>query len=293
MKKYIVVTGGAGFVGSNLISYLIKKEKYKIISLDDYSSGNKNNHIINKKIKYINGNTKNISSILAKYKNKIKAIFHFGEFSRIHTSFLKIEKCIDSNISGTASVIKFCLHNNIKIIYSATSASLGNKGKDQNLSPYAFTKSKNLKLLIHLNKWFNLSYEILYFYNVYGNGHIKTGDMATVIGIFEHQKENKLPLSVVKPGTQSRKFTHIDDTVQGCYLAWKRNENRHYALSNNKAHRIIDIARMFGGNIKYLDQKLGERYKSSNVKRIGDIKIHIMKCKKDIKSYISSYIKSI
>lgn len=293
MKKYIVVTGGAGFVASNLISYLVKKEMSNIISLDDYSSGNKSNHTLNKKVKYIKGSTENINSILSKYRKKIKTIFHFGEFSRIHSSFSKVEKCIKSNISGTASVINFCLQNNIKIIYSATSASLGNKGEDQNLSPYAFTKSKNLKLLIHLNKWFGLSYEVVYFYNVYGSGHIKTGDMATVIGIFEHQIENKLPLTVVKPGTQSRKFTHIDDTIRGCYLAWKKNKNRHYALSNNRSYSIIEIAKMFGGKIKYLKKKLGERYKSTNANKIGNTKIHNIRCKKDIKLYINNFLNSM
>jgi UDP-glucose 4-epimerase len=292
MKKYIVVTGGAGFIGSNLIKFLIKKN-YHIISLDNYSAGSIQNHITNSKIRYIKGNTRDINDLLLKYKKNIKVIFHFGEFSRIHSSFLNIEKCIQSNIIGTAAVINFCLQNKIKIIYSATSASLGNQGRDQNLSPYALTKAKNLKLLIHLNRWFNLSYEIVYFYNVYGNGHIKTGNMATVIGIFEHQTENKLPLTVVKPGIQSRTFTHIEDTIEGCYLAWKKNKNRHYALSNNKSYTIIEIAKMFGGKITYLNKKLGERYRSAKVNKIGNIKIYNIRCKKNIKLYIDNFLKGM
>ena len=151
MKKFIVITGGAGFVGSNLINYLIKKKtKYKILSIDDYSSGTKKNHYQNKNVKYLKGHTKNISILLNKYKNDIKTIFHFGEFSRIFQSFVHMNKCIQSNTIGTNAVLDFCLKNNIKLVYSATSASLGNRGKDKNLSPYAFTKSKNIELLENL-----------------------------------------------------------------------------------------------------------------------------------------------
>ena len=185
MRNILVVTGGAGFVGSNLISYLIKKTNHKIISIDNYSSGSKKNHIKNSRIKYFSSHTKNISQILKKPKN-IKAIFHFGEFARIYQSFLKMDQCLDSNTIGTNAVFNFCLINNIKLIYSATSASLGNRGKDKNLSPYAFSKSQNLELLENLKKWFKFKYEIIYFYNVYGPRQISQGSMATVIGIFEN-----------------------------------------------------------------------------------------------------------
>jgi len=289
MKSFIVVTGGAGFVGSNLIKYLLLKTNKKIISLDNYSSGSKRNHTKNKRIKYIYGDTANVQKILDKYKKKISVIFHFGEFARIHQSFINTDKCFSSNICGTSNVFYFCLKNKIKIIYSATSASLGNKGSDQSLSPYAFTKSKNLQLLSHLNKWFSLSYEALYFYNVYGNGHVKNGDMATVIGIFERQYEKKMPLTVVRPGTQSRKFTHIDDTVKGCYYAWKKNNNRHYSLSNMRSYTIKEVAELFTDNIKMIHPKLGERNKSSVVKKIGNIKIFSFPCKINLNSYIKKF----
>ena len=291
VKNIIIVTGGAGFVGSNLILLLLKKTKLKIISLDNYSSGKKINHIENNRVKYINGYTKNIASIFKDKKNKIKTIFHFGEFSRIYQSFLNMNECIDSNSVGTNAVFNFCLKYDIKLIYSATSASLGNKGRDKNLSPYAFTKSKNLQLLSHLKKWFGLSYEALYFYNVYGPGQIKEGPMATVIGIFENQYKRKIPLTVVRPGSQSRKFTHIDDTVNGCYHAFKQNKNRHYSLSNMRSYTLLKVARLFSKNIKMISAKLGERKKSSIVKVIGKQKIYLFPCKTSLKKYIVEFKK--
>ncbi len=263
MKKIIVVTGGCGFVGSNLIKLLIKNTNFKIISLDDYSSGTKKNHVKSKKIKYIKGHTKDIGRILKPYRTKIKSIFHFGEFARIYQSFLKMNDCIQSNTVGSNSVFEFCLKNRIKLIYSATSATLGHKGKDRNLSPYAFTKAKNLEFLENLKRWFNFKYEVIFFYNVYGLGQIKKGDMATVIGIFEEHYINNKPLPVVRPGTQSRRFTHIDDTVRTCFKAWKVNKNRFYSVSSKESYSILDVAKMFKSKIKLLPPRRGERYSSA------------------------------
>jgi len=263
MKNIIVVTGGAGFVGTNLISFLLKNSKYKILSVDNYSSGSKRNHIKDKRIKYIEGNTKDISKILNSKKKKINAIFHFGEFSRIYQSFLNMGECIDSNTVGSHAIFNFCLNNKIKLIYSATSASLGNKGRDKDLSPYAFTKSINLELLENLKKWFKMKYEIIYFYNVYGPNQISKGKMATVIGIFEEAYKNKKPLTVVKPGTQSRRFTHIQDTVKVCFDAWKKNRCRHYSISSKNNYTILEVAKLFGSKIKILPARDGERYASA------------------------------
>ena len=263
MKNIIVITGGAGFVGSNLINLFLKKTNFKIVSLDNYSTGNKKNHIKSKRVTYLNGNTINISKLLVKYKKKIHTIFHFAEFSRIYQSFLKMDECINSNTIGSHAVFNFCLSNKIKLVYSATSASIGNNGKDKNLSPYAFTKAKNLELLENLKKWFNFKYEIIYFYNVYGPNQINTGNMATVIGIFQKQYMENIPLTVVKPGTQSRRFTHIDDTVKACYYAWKQNKCRHYSISNKKSFTIVEVAKMFGSKVKFLPARAGERYASA------------------------------
>lgn len=288
-KNLILVTGGAGFVGSNLIDYLVKKTKYKILSLDNYSTGKKLNQNSNKRVKYIRGDTNNIYQLINKYKRNINVVFHFGEYARIHQSFRDVKECFQSNISGTSKVFSFCLENKIKIIYSATSASLGNNGLDQGLSPYAFTKSKNLNLLMQLNKWYKLKYEALYFYNVYGKRQIQKGRMATVIGIFENQFIKKKKLTVVKPGSQTRKFTHINDTVKGCFFAWKKNMNRHYTLSNSKSYTILQVANMFSKNIKFIKNRLGERFKSTVVKKIGNKKIFNIKCSTSLKSYIDAF----
>ena len=290
MKNLIIVTGGAGFVGSNLIDYLLKKTKKKIISLDNYSSGSKKNHIISNRVRYIRCNTKSINKQLKTIKSKIHSVFHFGEFARIYQSFKNFDECFDSNSIGSKAVFKFCLDNKIKLIYSATSASLGNNGKDKNLSPYAFTKTKNLELLENLKKWFNFKFEVIYFYNVYGPRQIKIGPMATVIGIFENQYKNNKPLTIVKPGTQSRRFTHIDDTVRVCYEAWKKNKCSHYSISHKKSYTILEVAKMFNTKISYLKPRLGERYASALTKISLKNKIVKRFGKNNLKDYISSFI---
>ena len=289
-RNIIIVTGGAGFVGSNLINLLLKKTKFRIISLDNYSSGFKKNHIINKRIKYLKGNTKDIN-LLIKNPKKIHTIFHFGEFSRIYQSFIYMNECLNSNTIGTNSIFNFCLKNNIRLIYSATSASLGNKGGDKNLSPYAFTKAKNLELLENLKKWFGFKFEVIYFYNVYGPKQISKGKMSTVIGIFEDAYKSKKPLPVVKPGSQSRRFTHIEDTIEICYLAWKKNLGRHYSIANKKSYSIIDVAKMFKTRIKFLKKRPGERYASALTKISLNNKVFRRFGKINLKDYISSFIK--
>ena len=288
MQDIIVVTGGAGFVGSNLIEKLVNDTKFKIISLDNYSSGSKKNHLKNRRIKYIKADTILISEILKPYIKRIHSVFHFGEFSRIYQSFLKMDECIKSNSIGSHAVFNFCLSNKIKLVYSATSASIGNKGSDKNLSPYAFSKAKNLEMLENLKKWFNFKYEIVYFYNVYGPKQINTGDMATVIGIFEEQYKKKKPLTVVKPGTQSRRFTHILDTINACIFAWKKNKCRHYSISNKKSYSIIEVAEMFGSKIKYLPPRKGERFASALTSMNLSNKVYKIFGKINLKSYIEN-----
>jgi len=293
MKNLIIVTGGSGFVGTNLIKYLLKKTRYKIISYDNYSSGLKKNHIKDKRIKYLKADTREISKILNKQKNNIIALFHFGEFSRIYQSFLKMEECIASNSVGSNAVFNFCMKNKIKLIYSATSATLGDNGKDKNLSPYAFTKSKNLEMLNNLKKWFNFKFEIIYFYNVYGPHQICNGDMATVIGIFEeHYKKNK-PLPIVKPGTQSRRFTHIDDTIEVCYRAWKANKLRHYSISSKESFSIIEVAKIFQSKVRYLPKREGERFSSALTNMNLTNRVYKIFGKIKLKEYVKNFKKNL
>ena len=291
-KKYIVVTGGAGFVGTNLIELFLKRTNFFIISIDNYSSGFKKNHLKHSRIKYINGNTRNINTLLKRYKSKILSLFHFGEFSRIYQSFKKFSDCLESNTIGTNEVFKFCLTNNIKLVYSATSATLGNRGNDKNLSPYAFTKAKNLEFLKNLKEWFDFKYEVIFFYNVFGPRQICEGQMATVIGIFEDHYLKKKPLPVVKPGTQSRRFTHIEDTINICFKAWKKNKCNYYSISSKKSYTINQVAKMFGSTIDYKKARKGERYASALTNMSLSKKVirnygHI-----DLKDYIKDFIKS-
>ena len=289
MKNLIVVTDGAGFIGSNLIKYLIKKTKLKILSIDNYSTGNIKNHINHKNVRYIKCENIDISKKLKLYKKKIKVIFHFGEFSRVFQSFYNIKSCMNYNIYNSFEVINFAKDNQIKIIYSATSSNLGNNGKDENSSPYSWCKSKNIELIKNYSKWFGLKYELLFFYNVYGLGHISVGKMATIIGIFEDQYINKKTLTIVKPGTQKRDFTHVDDIVEGCYLAMKRGRNSEYMFCSGKKYSIIQIAKMFRAKYKFIPQRIGDRSDSITLNNNAK-KILGFKAKKEIRTYIKDFI---
>ena len=290
MKNILVITGGAGFVGSNLIFELLKFKKFKIISIDNYSSGLSKNHIKNKRVTYLKGSTKNIEILLRSYAGKIHTIFHFGEFARIYQSFKKINECLTSNIEGSSNVFSFALKNKIRIIYSATSASLGNKGEDMNLSPYAFSKSKNIELLENFKKWFDFRYEVIYFYNVYGERQICKGDMATVVGIFEDHFKNNKKLPVVRPGTQVRRFTHVFDTVKACIFAWKKNKCKHYSIASNKSFSVIELAKLFKKEIRYLPKRAGERYSSALTKMNLNNKIIRLSAKIRLKDYVDNFL---
>ena len=290
MKNILLVTGGAGFIGSNLISELLKFEKFKIISVDNYSSGLINNHVKNKRVKYLKGNTSDIKILLKDYTVKIHTIFHFGEFARIYQSFKKINECFSSNIEGSSNVFNFALKNKIRLIYSATSASLGNKGQDMNLSPYAFSKAKNLELLENLKKWFSFRYEVVYFYNVYGERQICKGDMATVVGIFEDHFLRSKKLPVVKPGTQFRRFTHVFDTVKACIFAWKENKCKHYSIASKQSYSIIELAKLFKIKIRYLPMRKGERFASALTRMNLNNRIIRLSAKIRLKDYVKNFL---
>lgn len=290
MKNIIVVTGGAGFIGSNLIEFFLKHTKLKFISIDNYSSGTKKNHIKDSRVKYIKSNTIKIDKVLKKFKPKIQTVFHLGEFSRIYQSFSYFDECFNSNVIGSKSVFKFCLTNKIRLIYSSTSATFGNNGADKNLSPYAFTKAKNLELLMNLKNWFNFKYDVIYFYNVYGPRQISEGDMATVVGIFEKNFLNKKKLPVVRPGTQRRKFTHVNDVVKACFEVWKKNQNKHYAVFNPRSYSIIELSKMFHSKINWIPKQQGERFCSYLNKSFLGQKIIKIKAKINLRTYIKNFI---
>ena len=258
----ILVTGGAGFIGSNLI-YELKKlyENVNIISVDNYTSGKVENHI--EGVKYIKGNTWNIKEIKELQNFNPKYVFHFGEFSRIVLSFEKPNETFQSNTFGTQQILQYCVEKNSKLIYSGSSAIFGNKMKDQNLNPYAWTKSKNIELIHNYKDWFGLNFAICYFYNVFGPNQISTGPYSTVIGIFEDQYKNNQSLTIVEPGTQTRCFTHIEDIIDGIILVAEKGNGDKYFLGTKENISIINIAKMFNHPYILIEKRKGERDTSS------------------------------
>ena len=251
----ILVTGGAGYIGSNLIKHLKKTTDAEITSLDNYFTGTKQNHI--KGVKYIKGDTSDISNL-----NKQDVVYHFGEYSRVVPSFKDIKYLMNTNLLGTSIVIEQCKLWNAKLIYSASSSKFGG---NENLSPYSWVKAKMVELIKNYNKWYDLNYEICYFYNVYGENHIKKGNYATVIGIFETQYKNNKTLTVVSDGNQTRQFTHVNDIVNALGLILNQNKNNEWHLSSDIEYKIIDVAKMFTDNIKIIPARNGERYKAVSI----------------------------
>jgi UDP-glucose 4-epimerase len=281
-SKNIIVTGGAGFVGSRLLQHL--KEKYpsfKLFSIDDYSTGHKKNHTSG--VEYFRDRTENIANY--KYLSP-DIIFHFGEYSRVSTSFEDHETVFESNVVGTKRVIDFCLGCDIRLIYSASSTKFGDDGENIGASPYAFFKSTNVDTIKNYNNWFGLNYSIIYFYNVYGAGQIEEGKYSTVIGIFERQHREGKPLTVVSPGTQRRDFTHISDIVSGIDTVMNHGTVEEYSLGTGTNYSIMEVARMFSDNIEVAPPRPGERQQSSldltNISKLG------WKASVDIKEYVES-----
>ena len=285
MKKIILVTGGAGFIGSHLIEELVKDKNNQVISLDNYFTGSKDNHI--EGAEYIEGHTKDITKLITV---KPDIIYHLGEYSRVLTSFEDIELVWEMNKVGTFKVLEFCKKNNIRLIYAGSSTKFGefsdNNGNGRDQSPYAYFKSTNTDLVNNYGQWFNLDYAITYFYNVYGGREIKVGKYATVIGIFidKYNKEEKL--SIYGSGEQKRAFTHVDDIVEGLKLVGEKGKGDGYCIGSEKNYSILEIAEMFGCEKEITPSKKGDR----NFSKIDLTKMRELGwfAKKDVKDYIQS-----
>lgn len=252
--KNILVTGGAGFVGSHLCEELSKNSLYKVTSLDNYSSGSKKNHI--KGVTYLKGDCKEISSLI---NEKVDLIYHLGEYSRVEQSFDDIEKVWDFNVSSILEVLKFSKQNNAKIIYSGSSTKFTKNETGKKLSPYAFSKAMNTEMVKNYASWYGLEFAITYFYNVYGGREIRTGSYATVIGIFCDKYLKSEPLTVVKPGTQKRNFTHIDDIVSALILIGKDGTGDNYGIGSKQSYSLMEVAEIFGSEVKMLPERKGNR----------------------------------
>ncbi|MFC1721261.1 NAD-dependent epimerase/dehydratase family protein [Patescibacteria group bacterium] len=283
-QKIILVTGGAGFVGSHLCERLAEDKNNKVISLDNYFTGTKENHVDG--VEYREGHTKDIEKLVPETPD---IIYHLGEYSRVLTSFDDIDKVWDLNVAGTFAVLEFCKKNNVRLIYAGSSTKFGefDDAEDgHNQSPYAYFKSTNTDLVNNYGKWFGLDYAITYFYNVYGGREIQDGKYATLIGIFTRKYKNKEPLTVITPGTQMRAFTHVDDIVKGIMLVGERGEGDGHCIGTEKTYSILEIAKMFGGNIKMLPAQKGDR----NYSKINIVKMSQLgwSAQKDVSEHINS-----
>jgi len=279
-KKQILVTGGAGFVGSHLCEELAKDKDNYVVSLDSYFSGSENNHVEN--VEYIKGTTNDISDLI---KFKPDQIFHLGEYSRVEQSFEDIDKVWEMNAQPILKILNFAKENNSKLIYSGSSTKYGNDGLGRDKSPYAWIKAANSDLVRTYSAWFGIDYAITYFYNVYGGREIRTGKYATLIGIFQESMLMKSSLKIVSPGTQERNFTHIDDIVSALILIGENGEGDEYGIGSDESFTVLKVAELFGGCIEMLPERKGNRMGanliSTKTKSLG------WQPKKSLKEFIS------
>ena len=284
-KQMILVTGGAGFVGSNLCERLAEDENNDVYSLDNYFTGSTSNHVSN--VTYIKGSTVNISTLIT---FKPDMIYHLGEYSRVEQSFDDLDKVLEYNKVGTISVLEFVRQVGCKILYAGSSTKFGDEGENANASPYSWSKSSNTQLVKNYGEWFGIDYVITYFYNVYGNREIQTGKYATLIALFKEKMKNNETLTIVSPGIQKRNFTHIDDTIDALILIAKDGHGDEYGIGNPQAYTILEIAQMYKGKIVMLPKRKGNRLVASVVssktealgwKPVRTIKEYIQECRKN------------
>jgi UDP-glucose 4-epimerase len=253
-KRKVLVTGGAGFIGSHLCERLVKDTNNEVFSLDNYFTGSQNNHVNG--VTYINGDTQYIGDLV---KFLPDYIYHLGEYSRVEQSFDDIEKVWSYNKGGIFSVLQFCRKTGSKLIYAGSSTKFGDGGLGRSQSPYAWTKASNTELVENYGVWFNVPYAIVYFYNVYGDREIAEGKYATLIALFKEKIRKKEKLSVVSPGQQKRNFTHVDDIIDGLVLVGENGFGDEFGIGSPEAYSILEIAEMFGGEIEMLPERKGNR----------------------------------
>ncbi|MCK9546753.1 MAG: NAD-dependent epimerase/dehydratase family protein [Sulfurospirillaceae bacterium] len=253
MKK-ILVTGGAGFIGSNLCERLVLDKNNKVYSLDNYFTGSKDNHIEN--VTYIEGSSSDIKKLINFTPD---VIYHLGEYSRVEQSFEDIEKVWEFNKNGIFAILEFVRKTGAKLIYAGSSTKFGDGGLGRNQSPYAWSKASNTELVQNYGSWFNIPYAITYFYNVYGKREISSGKYATLIALFKEKIKNGENLTIVSPGTQKRNFTHIDDIIDGLILVGENGYGDEFGIGSVESYTVLEIAQMFGANIEMLPERKGNR----------------------------------
>jgi UDP-glucose 4-epimerase len=247
-QRTILVTGGAGHVGSHVIELLLADPRNRVISLDNYFNGTPANHMAG--AEYREGHTKDIERLVPERPD---IVYHLGEYARIAPSFDDIKQVYDMNVVGTFAVAEYCRLQKVKkLVYAASSTKFAIEGDGRHQNPYSFTKAANVDLINDYGRWYNLPYAICYFYNAFGPRERGDGKYATVIAKFEQQYLRGEPLTVVRPGTQKRAFTHVEDLARGIIMTGKKGHGDRYALGQTKTYSIIEIAKAFGGQIKYV-----------------------------------------
>ncbi len=253
-RKKILVTGGAGFVGSHLCERLASDKENDVYSLDNYFTGSEDNHVSN--VTYIKGLTADIDTLVDFAPDMV---YHLGEYSRVEQSFDDIEKVWQFNKDGIFAVLQFVRKHGCKILYAGSSTKFGDGGLGRSASPYAWTKATNTELVQNYGAWFNVPYAITYFYNVYGPREIQTGKYATLIALFKEKMKNAEPLTIVSPGSQKRNFTHIDDIIDGLVLVGENGYGDDFGIGSPEAYTIKEIAELYDGEIQMLPERKGNR----------------------------------
>lgn len=254
MTNKILVTGGAGFVGSHLCERLAQDPNNQVVSLDNYFTGSEANHLPG--VTYIRGSTTQIDELIDFTPDYI---YHLGEYSRVEQSFDDIEKVWEYNKQGIFAVLQFCRKTGAKLIYAGSSTKFGDGGLGRSQSPYAWTKASNTELVENYGDWFNIPYAIVYFYNVYGKREIATGKYATLIALFTEKMKANETLTIVSPGTQKRNFTHVDDIVDGLVMVGENGYGDEFGIGSPESFTILEVAELFGGKIEMLPERKGNR----------------------------------